>query len=125
MAGCFAPNWKTGCSWVKAKGRDEWELSLADAYLKREDYLRTAIFLQESYVTRQCIKQERDLTDYGVREAVRQEQQSANGQFKQLCYLRNAMAHGLKLENNDTLDALQNEARLRERLRKIRRVLFR
>ena len=125
IGGLFQPELESRMQWANTQDRGGWELSLGDAYLSRGDYLRAALFMQESHITRQCNKQQRDATDFDVREAVRKEQQWANENFKQLCYLRNAMAHGVKPESQATLDALQDEPRLRETLRKIRRDLFR
>ena len=64
--------------------------------------------------------------DFDVRDGCRKEGMHRSDDFRQLCHLRNAMAHGLKPDANNkrTTDLLLDENRLRTRLEEIRRQLF-
>lgn len=47
----FQPELSKRIDWFRPPHRDAWELALADAYLERRDYLRTAIYLQEAFIS--------------------------------------------------------------------------
>lgn len=110
-------------AWFRGQSRDQWELALADAYRDRADYLRTALYLQEAWISRQVRNDKGDINDYDQREAARKKARN-NGLFDQLTKLRNAMAHGLNSRDQQTLGALRDENSLRATLGSIRKGLF-
>lgn len=124
IGGLFRAELERRLDWWRAPQRDAWELALADAALERRDYLRTAVFLQEAYLSRCAYREREDLNDYEVRERLRRQQQTDNEPFKRLIRLRNAMAHGVRGEHADTLKALESEPSLRVALNAIRKALF-
>jgi hypothetical protein len=107
--GLFKPELMRRLKWRQKTARADCELALADACLERLDLLRTAIFQQESHISRQAARENRQGNDYEVREAIRKEQQQASGWFKQLTRLRNAMAHGVKPNDDEILKSLKDE----------------
>jgi len=81
-------------SWHRIKDRASREAALARQYLARGDYLRAAIYGQESLVTAAVEEAKGNPNDYADREGAR-EQLRENRAFRSLAELRNAMAHGV------------------------------
>lgn len=123
IGGLFKPELIRRLQWRQKPARADWELALADACLERLDLLRAAIFQQESYLSRQVARAKLPINDYEARESIRKEQQ-ANGWFKQLTRLRNALAHGIKPGDDEILKSLRDEKTLRGTLLNIRKQLF-
>lgn len=124
IGGLFQPELERRLNWWRAPSRAAWELSLAHAALERRDYLRAAIFLQEAYLSKCAYHKKEDLNDYDVREEIRKKQHAGNEDFKRLIRLRNAMAHGVRNEDRETLRALEDEDRLRAALTALHQALF-
>lgn len=124
VGGLFQPELQARMGWWRKGRRDEWELFLADAALERGDYLRAALFLQEAYLTRCAYRHKEDWQDYAVRERLRKECYEVGGPFRGLVRLRNAMAHGVRGDDRETLRRLGDEDALRAALTKHRHELF-
>lgn len=123
IGGLFQPELSERIRWFRQPNRDAWELELADAYLKRGDYLRAAIYVQEAFISRTVKEQRGDMNDFDTRDSVRH-QVKENDYFRRLTYLRNAMAHGVKPHDRQTSNILRDEAHLRGDLQEIRKQLF-
>jgi len=108
--------------WFRRPNRFEWEQSLAQANLERGDYLRAAIFLQESAISLQTAKSGGDVNSYDDREAER-EQLKEQRDFKVLTRMRNAMAHGVKPRDDEITRELGDEDLLRKKLDRLLRSL--
>jgi CRISPR-associated Csx2 family protein len=129
MARLFRDRLVSRIDWFRRSQRHAKELALADAYLARRDYLRASACLQEAWITREIEQRPEGagvVLDFDTRDGCRREGMHRSDEFKQLCHLRNAMAHGLKPDasNRRTMELLQDETRLRGRLEEIRRQLF-
>ena len=112
-------------SWFKAKDRAERERELADRYLERRDYLRAVMFLQESFVSRAVWQNKGDPSNFDERKSALDEWRDRSGDFKFLANLRNAMAHGVRSADDNISRLLQNEEKLAQKLRQLRKSLFR
>lgn len=127
MARLFSQQLSQRMQWFQRSQRSAREQALADAYLVRRDYLRATILLQEAWVSR-CLEREQPdlLQDFNARDEIRKEQQGQNKDFKQICHLRNALAHGIKPDSSNklTLSLLKDENRLLADLKRIQSVLF-
>jgi CRISPR-associated Csx2 family protein len=126
FARLFRPQLVKRLNWFRTPQRHDKELALADACLSRSDFLRTAIFLQEAWISRAVFDAKLPVTDYDCREEHRKTGSADNEAFRQLTHLRNAMAHGIKpgQHNRDTIQALESEEGLRQKLRALRGRLF-
>lgn len=126
LARLFRPQLVRRLTWFRRGQRHEKELVLAEAYLERNDFVRSAIFMQEAWISREVTAAGLKVTDYDSREGRRNEGRAANDDFKQLTHLRNAMAHGVKpgQHNKDTVKALESEANLKQTLLKLKDRLF-
>lgn len=124
IGGLFRPELSERIRWFRPPNRDAWESELADAYLERGDYLRTAIYLQEAFISQKVLEQKGDTNDFDTRESARHHARDNNESFRQLTRLRNAMAHGVKSGDKRTLAALEDETSLRSALKEIRKHLF-
>ena len=111
-------------AWFKAENRAERELELADRHLERRDYLRAVMFLQESFVSRAVWQNKGDHNDYDEREKLRKQWRAASDDFKLLADLRNAVAHGLRSDSEEIRSLLQDEEKLAQKLRQLRKSLF-
>lgn len=115
-------------SWHEQRQRQERDLAIADRYLKTNDYLRATIFLFEAFVTRCVMKQMdyRNPDDYDVRNEARKRALDTSAAARRLDSLRNALAHGVRGENQQEISRLlRDESRLLTELRRLRRELFR
>ncbi|MDR0776280.1 MAG: TIGR02221 family CRISPR-associated protein [Azonexus sp.] len=111
--------------WFRQRDRGEQELFLADAYLERKDYLRTALFLYEAFVTKATMKNGGDINNFADRKNAVSLEKDSSPELKKLEWLRNAMAHGIRPDDNDTRRYLDEEGNLKNRLMQMRHNLFR
>lgn len=111
-------------NWFKEPDRAAWELALADAYFKRRDYVRAVIYLYESFVTRAVLEHKLNPNDFSQRDEAWKEAKQGNKQVRKLEYLRNALAHGIKSDDNEITSLVNDENRLVTQIRKFRRTLF-
>lgn len=121
LAGMFVRELQERLKWVRAQHRDEWELQLGDAYLDRHDYLRAAIHLRESRISRE-MGDTPDATNHLDREDVASRLR-VSADFADLTGMRNCMAHGIRKEVK-VLQYLRDESTLRQTLTRIREKLF-
>lgn len=105
-------------SWFRRPHRDERERELAASYLARKDYLRAAIYLQEAFISKTARLQKEEVNDFSVRDEIRTKARD-NAHFRQLTYLRNAMAHGVLPNDKMASTTIQDETKLRSTLEKI------
>ena len=112
-------------SWFKAKDRAERERELADRHLERGDYLRAVMFLQEGFVSHAVWQNKGDPSNFGERKSALDEWRDRSGDFKFLANLRNAMAHGVRSADDKISRLLQDEEKLAQKLRQLRKSLFR
>jgi len=124
LAALFMDSLKKRIAWFRGASRHEWELALADAYLARRDYVRTAIFLYEAFVTRAACLQELDHNDYPQREEAWKAAKQDNKPARKLEYLRNALTHGIKPGDDEVARWIQDEDTLKNRLKEFRSTLF-
>jgi CRISPR-associated Csx2 family protein len=111
----FGEELKRRLSWWKPTQRAEWEASLANAYYRQGDYLRSSIFTQEACLSASMPDdQQGDFNDQ--REANRKTMQKADGRFERLSDIRNGMAHGVKGWRQESAKVLQSEQSLRATL---------
>lgn len=112
----FKPELESRVGWVRKVERSQRELVLAKAYLGRRDYLRSAIFLLEGLVTREVFRRKGNHNDYGERDEARKFLGSEDRTFRQLDWLRNALAHGQRSADGETARMLNDEATLQKAL---------
>lgn len=93
--------------WWRKGNRGDWEAALAWKWFDRHDYMRAAIFTQESLISRNMGNAPTD--DYDARENIRNTLKKENRDAAKLFRLRNAMAHGLRSQDNKTNNVLKNE----------------
>ncbi len=89
----FADQLVSRLGWTRKNGRDERERALFEAYLARQDFVRSAIYLQESAISAECIRSRLDGNDHSQREQARSSLKS-NQAFRALSDIRNLLAHG-------------------------------
>lgn len=123
LGGLFRDELGRRIGWFREQGRDRWELSLAEAYLERRDFLRAATYLQEAWITRAAMRKKEDDNDWQTREDARNEGKK-DETFKALSRLRNAMAHGVRSSDREIRAVLQDEDQLCGKLRDVRKRLF-
>lgn len=111
-------------SWFRGPSRDDWEQSLARAYLERRDYLRTATFMYEAFVTRATNAEKFNPNDFAQRDEAYKRARSEHPEVKQLEYLRNALAHGVRPRDDRDGRTLGDEISLRDKLSGLLKKLF-
>lgn len=124
MAALFKGELQERIAWYRGQTRHEWELALADAYLARRDYVRAVIFLYEAFVSRAAFERRLDHNDYRQREQAWQEAKQGNKEARKLEYLRNALTHGVRPDDDEIAALVGNEKWLAQRLADFRRTLF-
>lgn len=119
----------------KDLSRQQQEVALYERHLERGDYLRAAIFLQESVVTRLVEQRgQRGFHHQGEERRVRKaasdaliQSESKGGihAFWELSNLRNAMAHGRRdgIMRDDTVDAFETPENLKKKLMTLRETI--
>jgi CRISPR-associated Csx2 family protein len=125
LGSLFGETLKKRISWFRRGKRDDWELSLADAYHERSDYLRAATFLYEAFITRACFERRDDPTDFELRKRNYASARAGQPGVAQLEYLRNALAHGVRPRAEQETRILDDEMELRAALKTLRKHLFR
>lgn len=124
LAKLFQETLKDRINWFRRQTRHEWELSLADAYLSRGDYLRATIFLYEAFVSSAAYDRKLATDDYKQREEAWQEAKASKPLAKKLEYLRNALSHGIKSDDREIAAIVADEQRLVKKLEEFRKKLF-
>lgn len=119
----FRPELEARIAWARKPDRGQRELALAEAYLKRRDYLRSTIFLLEGLVTREVYRRKGAHNHYEDREEARKALGQDNKLFRKLDWVRNALAHGQRSQDNETAKLLEDEASLRNALEHFMREL--
>lgn len=102
-------------SWFRRNTRGQREMQLAREYLGRGDYLRAVIYGLEGLISHRVVKDQADENDFQTRKQYADDLKD-NPSFRRLNHLRNALAHGVKPTDNETLSALKDEQRLRQSL---------
>lgn len=102
-------------SWFRRSTRGQREMQLGREYLERGDYLRAVIYGLEGLISHRVTKDQGDENDFQTRKQCSDDLKD-NQSFRRLSYLRNALAHGVKPNDNETLSALKDEQRLRQSL---------
>lgn len=125
LGSLFRPELEARVAWVRKPERSQRELALADAYLARRDYLRTAIFLLEGLITREVDRRKGIANNYEERDEARKALGQNDKRFKQLEWLRNALAHGQRSQDTATAKLLSDESALRDALQRFIRELSR
>ncbi len=124
LGGLFSATLRQRISWFRRGKRDDWELSLADAYHDRGDYLRAATFMYEAFVTRACNERSDDPTDFERRKQNYASARAQQPEVAKLEYLRNSLAHGVRPRAEQEARTLDDEGRLRTALKALRNKLF-
>lgn len=105
-------------SWFRKGNRADWEQSLADAYLERGDYLRAATYLYESYITRATLERGWDSNNFNDRKQAYELERTDD--TRELEFIRNSMAHGLRPMDKHSTQNLKNQEALEKCLRRLR-----
>lgn len=110
-------------SWVRKPDRQARELALHEAYLARGDFLRAAIYLQESAISAECRLTASDANIHAQREVAR-EALKVSPAFRSLSDIRNSLAHGTvggdPRRTKAVKDATASAETLSRRLRELR-----
>ncbi|BDI03602.1 TIGR02221 family CRISPR-associated protein [Sphaerotilus microaerophilus] len=104
--------------WIRSKGRAAQEKDLASAYLQRQDFLRAAVFLQESLKSAQLSAHGKDV-DWRTSRDSAHESLRSQSEYAELSDLRNAMAHGDQAATEKAEDALNSRDKLKSAFRRI------
>lgn len=123
----FRETLKERIGWFRGPARHDRELSLADAYLKRSDYLRAATFLYEAFVTRACFAAKCNDTNAKERDDVFDSARKKTPAAGRLKNLRNALAHGVRSHGeqaDESAKTIADESSLRKVLKELRNKLF-
>ena len=121
--------------WFRQGSRADWELALADRYLARQDYLRAITYLHESFVSHAVWNARGNPNDYADRDSARKSV-GRNTDAQLLAELRNAIVHGVrstrahmsveqKHRAKEVESLLSDQQKLGEKLRELRKQLFR
>lgn len=111
-------------SWFRGPDRAEWERSLAKSYLDRRDYLRAATFMYEAFVTRAANAEKRNPNDFEQRKAAYDQARKEKPDVKNLEFLRNSLAHGVRPQDEREIRHLGSEKTLRSALAGMMKTLF-
>lgn len=121
LGGLFRDSLTQRVSWFRKNGRSAWEQSLSDAYLERGDYLRAATYLYESVITRATVDSGCDPNNFADRKAAYEP--FRNESSRDLEFLRNSMAHGIRPMGKRSAQHLQSQAALSSKLSELRKEL--
>lgn len=121
LGGLFRDSLTQRVSWFRKNGRSAWEQSLSDAYLERGDYLRAATYLYESVITRATVDSGSDPNNFADRRAAYEP--FRNESSRDLEFLRNSMAHGIRPMGKRSAQHLQSQAALASKLSELRKEL--
>lgn len=108
VSSLFAEQLRARIRWYKGQDLLAWQRELACEYLRRGDYIRAAIYTFEGFVTRLVASENNErVWDFKDRDNARKEYQSGlrgpkvlRDDYFFLKALRNAMAHGVRPEND-------------------------
>ncbi len=108
VSSLFADKLQERIRWYKGQDLLSWQQKLAREYLQRGDYIRAAIYTFEGFVTRLVASENGEqVWDFKDRDNARKEYQDGlrepkkfRDDFFLLKALRNAMAHGVRPEND-------------------------
>lgn len=106
-------------TWFKKQSRGLREQQLAQAYLQRHDYLRAVIYAMEGKISHSLYQDKQDENNFAVRKAQQDKISQTSEVFKKLTILRNALAHGLRPNDNQkqVLTLLDEETHLQQSLK--------
>lgn len=104
--------------WYRGGTRAEWERTLAEEYLHRQDYVRAAIYGLEAVISAQTANHQGNMNDYEARDQARASLK-AHEDFRTLDRLRNALAHGVRSSNSKILDLIRDREKLARILDKL------
>lgn len=124
MGGLFRKALTDRVRWFRQATRAKWEHSLGTAYLERGDYLRAATYLYEAFVSRAVETAHADPNDFEQRKSAYNAARTSQPQVKQLEYLRNAMAHGVRPASDNEARDLSEVGKLKARLASLNDSLF-
>jgi len=110
-------------AWHRQRHRAARERALAEAYLTRADYVRAAIYLLESVVTRRVWRDKGNHNDYEQRRAALETLRKEDTNVRRLDRLRNALAHGVRSDDPDVDRALADQAALDAALKSLLKAL--
>jgi CRISPR-associated Csx2 family protein len=118
----FAPQLAHRLSWSRRPSRDTRERALFDAYLERRDFLRAAIYLQESAISAACNRLGIDSSEHASRDQARETLRD-NPTMRDLSDIRNMLAHGTVSgdgrRTKAAVKAAQSASSLAQRLREL------
>jgi CRISPR-associated Csx2 family protein len=112
----FKKQLTTRLSWFRKVNRGQQEMQLAREYLDRGDYLRAVIYGLEGLISSRMAVDHLDENDFQSRKDYADRLKDSQS-FRKLNHLRNALAHGVKPNDNDTLTSMKDEQRLQQSLR--------
>jgi CRISPR-associated Csx2 family protein len=125
LGGLFRQTLVERVRWFRQASRADWERSLGAAYLERGDYLRAATYLYEAFVSRAVETEHGDPNDFEQRKDAYTRARERQPQARQLEYLRNAMAHGVRPRSENEGRDLTEIGKLKSRLTQLNSELFR
>ena len=106
--------------WFRAPQRHQWESSLARSSLLRHDYLRAATFMFEAVSTRAVWDNALgDANNFDNRKDGYKRVAAQNSKAKDLEYLRNALAHGVRPRDQIERNALNDKQSLAAALHRL------
>jgi CRISPR-associated Csx2 family protein len=109
-------------SWYRRATRAEWERTLAQEYLDRQDYVRAAIYGLESIVSAEVTKLPVGMTEYEARDSARRTLKTKE-EFRTLDWIRNALAHGVRPRDQKITKIIGDRETLERTLRELLRML--
>lgn len=120
LSDLFRPELVKRINWFRKPQRHEWEAALARASLERHDYLRAAMFMFEATSTKAVWDQKLgDPNSFDNRKSAFKALAETNADAKNLEYLRNALAHGVRASDRIERDALKDRQSLAAALRRM------
>lgn len=124
VSALFQDELKGRIGWFRGAARPDWELSLADDYLGRRDYVRATTFLFEAFVTQAAFERKLNPNDFAQRKEAYDEAKQKQPAVIGLEHLRNALAHGVRPMNDNEGRLLSDEKELSKALKNFRKDLF-
>jgi CRISPR-associated Csx2 family protein len=125
MAALFAPHLKDRIAWAQQHDPHRRLAAIAREHLAHDDFVRCAIAACSSFLASLAQPDER-LSDYNTHEKIEEEfRQGKRGDpelrktYKELKWLRNALAHGTPPRDPDTRSTLADPELLRRRLQSL------
>ena len=123
----FRPALQQRMQWAREPNRALREQALADGYLKRGDYLRGVFYLYECLLTTEVFQDPGSYAQLSAFEARKNAAKTLKERywphFGHLEYLRNTLAHGVRSDSTEVLQALKSEEQLLAFIENLRRAL--